>query len=416
MDKLQIKEIVLDQYKIKLEENMIEREIFPKLESYINNKFIIIISGLRRSGKSTLLQQLRKKYDGYYLNFDDERLVNFKLEDFQHLYEIFIELFGEKNIFYFDEIQNIIEWERFIRRLHDNRKKIIISGSNASMLSKELGTHLTGRYLEIRLFPFSYKEFLRLFNREINVKFISLTENKANLKRDFNEYLLKGGLPEYLKTDNVEYLKILYENILYKDIIVRYKLPNERVLKELVNYIAANIAKEISYNSIKNLLQIGSATSVKDYFNYFENTYLIFLLPCFNYSLKKQIYLSKKVYLIDNALIINLGFRLSRDGGRLLENLVFIELKRKNKELYFFKEKNECDFVIKEQNKITQAIQVCYDLNEENKKRELNGLLEALERFKLKKGIILTYDNEEEMKIGNKKINIKPIWKWLLED
>src|SRR3989344_3678262 len=258
-----------------------------------------------------------------------------KLEDFQHLYEIFIELFGEKNIFYFDEIQNIIEWERFIRRLHDNRKKIIISGSNASMLSKELGTHLTGRYL------------------------------------------VKGGLPEYLKTDNVEYLKILYENILYKDIIVRYKLPNERVLKELVNYIAANIAKEISYNSIKNLLQIGSATSVKDYFNYFENTYLIFLLPCFNYSLKKQIYLSKKVYLIDNALIINLGFRLSRDGGRLLENLVFIELKRKNKELYFFKEKNECDFVIKEQNKITQAIQVCYDLNEEN---------------------------------------IKPIWKWLLED
>ena len=146
---------------------MIEREIFPKLESYINNKFIIIISGLRRSGKSTLLQQLRKKYDGYYLNFDDERLVNFKLEDFQHLYEIFIELFGEKNIFYFDEIQNIIEWERFIRRLHDNRKKIIISGSNASMLSKELGTHLTGRYLATSIFPFSFNEFLSLKKLEI---------------------------------------------------------------------------------------------------------------------------------------------------------------------------------------------------------------------------------------------------------
>ena len=414
MNKIQIKEIILDQNKYKEEENIISRDIFSEVEKDVKNPFIIIISGLRRSGKSTLLKQIMKKHEGYYVNFDDDRLVQFKLEDFQLLYETLIEIYGEKKNFYFDEIQNISGWERFVRRLHDEKEKVFVTGSNASMLSRELGTHLTGRHLNVTIFPFSFKEFLKLRGIEINNESLFVTKEKSKIKRNFEKYLFEGGLPEYLKTENKEYLKTLYENILYRDIIVRYKLTNEKAIKELVNLAANSISKEISFNSIKKLLGLGSSTTVKEYFDYLENAYLIFLVPKFNYSLKKQIYSNKKVYLIDNALATQLGFRYSNDYGKLLENLVFIELKRKGKEIFYYSDKHECDFVIREKTKINQAIQVCYEFNEENKNREINGLLEAMKEFKLNQGLILTYDQEDELE--KKKIILKPVWKWLLEN
>ncbi len=454
MNRMELKEIILEQNKTKTSENLIRRDVFDKVEDYVKTSFIIIINGIRRSGKSTLLSQIREKYDGYYLNFDDERFVKFTLEDFQAMYEIFIELYGKKDFFYFDEIQNIKGWERFVRRLHDEKKKVFVTGSNASMLSRELGTHLTGRHLDITLFPFSFNEFLELKGLEtsrfafaqsprfsskvsksnldgaqepehapefiqrvldIEKDSIYLIEKKSNIKRLFEDYFIKGGFAEYLKTENKEYLKMLYDNILYRDIITRYNLSNESALKGLVYFISSNVAKEISFNSIKKLLNLGSSTTVKDYFDYLENSFLAFIIPKFDYSLKKQIYANKKMYLIDNALAINLGFRISEDLGRLLENMVFIELKRRRKEIFYFQEKNECDFVIREGIKIVEAIQVCYDFNEENREREINGLLEALRKFKLKEGLILTYDQEDEMKLENKKINIIPVWKWLLD-
>jgi len=416
MNKIELKEIVLDQNKPKISGDFIKREIFDKIEEYIKNPFIIVISGIRRSGKSTLLNQAKLKYPGYYLNFDDDRLINFKLEDFQNLYEIFIELYGEKDIFYFDEIQNIDGWERFVRRLHDSEKKVFITGSNATMLSRELGTHLTGRHLAINLFPFSFREFLKLKSFEIKKNDIYLIEKKVLIKKYFEDYLNNGGFPEYLKTENKDYLKILYENILYRDIIVRYNLSNEKALKELVYIAASTISKEISFNSIKKLLNLGSSTTVKDYFDFLENSFLVFLIPKFNYSLKKQIYANKKVYLIDTGLAKYVGYRVSKDIGNLLENLVFIELKRKRKEIFYYSDKHECDFVIREGLKIRECIQVCYDLNDGDREREINGLLEALNKFKLKEGLILTNDQEEELKLNGKKIVIKPVWKWLLEN
>ncbi len=415
MNRIELKEIILEQNKAKVSENFIRRDVFDKVEDYAKNSFIIIINGIRRSGKSTLLSQIRERYDGYYLNFDDGRFVKFALEDFQIMYETFIELYGKKDFFYFDEIQNIKGWERFVRRLHDEKKKVFVTGSNASMLSRELGTHLTGRHLDITLFPFSFNEFLLLKNFKTEKDSIYLIEKKSDIKRLFEDYFIKGGFAEYLKTENKEYLKILYDNILYRDIITRYNLSNESALKGLVYFISSNVAKEISFNSIKKLLNLGSSTTVKDYFDYLENSFLTFIIPKFDYSLKKQIYANKKVYLIDNALAINLGFRISEDLGRLLENLAFIELKRRKKEIFYFQGKNECDFVIREGIKIVEAIQVCYDFNDENKERETNGLLEALHKFKLKKGLILTYDQEDEMEIENKKIIFLPVWKWLLE-
>ncbi|MCK4650247.1 ATP-binding protein [Candidatus Pacearchaeota archaeon] len=410
MEKERLREILLDQ-NMEREIEFVQREKYQDLLKDIKTPFVKILTGIRRSGKSTLLIQLKKRHDGTYVNFDDERFVNFKVDDFQVLYELSIEIFGNKKYFYFDEIQNIVDWERFVRRLSESGGNVFVTGSNATMLSKELGTHLTGRYISYTLYPFSFREYLK-FKKMDNLEFT--TKNKAEIKRNFRKYLTEGGLPEYLMTGNRDYLKMLFESILYRDVMTRYKLTNERALKELVYIAANNISKEISFNSIKKMIGLGSSTTVSDYFSYLENTYLLFLVPKYSHSLKKQIHANKKLYMIDNAIAHQLGFSFSENKGKLLENLVFVELKRRGKEIYYFQEKGECDFILRE-NRIKEAIQVCYEINDGNKEREIAGLAEAMKKFKLKEGIILTMDQEEEIARDNLKIKIIPVWKWLLE-
>ena len=416
MDADLIKQILIEHDQLSIKDHLIPRELTERIKDFSEDKFIIIISGIRRSGKSTVLQQMRSTQlkESYYVNFDDERFFHFTVDDFQKLYELLIELFGTKHIFVFDEIQNISGWERFARRLHDAGKKIYVTGSNASMLSKELGTHLTGRNIVFSLYPFSFKEFLR-FN-QYNFPSINrlTTEQKGIIKKLFNEYVEKGGFPEYLQTEKKEYLSFVYENILYRDIITRYNLPNEKTIKEVVYFAVSNIGKEISFNQLRKLTGLSSATTIREYFEYLENSYLTFLIPRFNPSLKKQIYYHKKVYFIDTGMAKTLGFRTKNDWGRMLENLVFLQLKRQNKEIYFHREKYECDFVIREGINVTQAIQVTHTLNG-NRDRELNGLREALTLYKLEEGLILTTDEEDEFMMDKKKIVVKPIWKWLLE-
>jgi predicted AAA+ superfamily ATPase len=242
-----------------------------------------------------------------------------------------------------------------------------------------------------------------------------VTEKKIQITKHFDEYFTQGGFPEYLTTKNTDYLKLLYDNILYRDIMARYNLSSEKALKELMYLLANSLAKKISFNSLKKSLQLGSSTTVKEYCTYLENSFLIYLVNTFSYSLKTQLYLDKKTYLVDTRLAVNLGFRMSQDVGRLLENLVFIELKRKKKEVYYYSEKKECDFIIKDGAKITEALQVCYELHADNRERELEGLMEALHTFKLKQGIILTHDQTEEITKNGKKILVMPVFKWLLQ-
>ena len=212
---------------------------------------ILVISDIRRCGKSVLLQQIRSRQteQDFYLNFDDERLVNFTVNDFQTLYEAFIELFGEQKIFYFNEIHSVIGWERFVRRLYDNSCKVFITGSNANMPSRELGTHLTRRYCQIELYPFSFSEFLKLKDEYPEYKDFYTTIGKSNLRRLFEEYLKIGGFPRYIQDMNDNYLTTLYENIIYKDVITRNKLNGERELLEMIYYLASNATKQFSYNS-----------------------------------------------------------------------------------------------------------------------------------------------------------------------
>jgi len=372
-------------------------------DARIESSFALIITGIRRCGKSTFLNQiLQKQKKGYYLNLEDPRLEDFELTDFNKLEEIMKELYGEGGVYFFDEIQNVDKWEKFIRYLIDKKEKILITGSNASLLSKELGTKLTGRHLQIEIFPFSFKEFLSMKNQNPSIK-------------SFESYMYNGGFPEYLKKEDPTILHELFYDIVAKDISVRFGIKNTEILNKILIYLISNTGSEFSYNSIKKTFYVKSVQSVIDYISYFENAYLIFTIPRFSYSYKQQQVNPKKVYSIDNGFSYNNSASFSKDKGKMLENLVFLALRRKFKEIFYFKETHECDFIVKQKDKIAYAIQVCFDFNEETKNREINGLIESLKKFSLKEGIILTYNQKDDFIIDGKKIIVKPVWEWLLE-
>nr|WP_321356419.1 ATP-binding protein [uncultured Draconibacterium sp.] len=410
-----LKDIVTDQKKFLRGKKIIARN-FP--ERYLQNEEVVIISGVRRCGKSVLLQQIREKMPqkDYFFNFDDDRLAAFNVGHFQQLYEVFVELYGEEDYFYFDEIQNIEGWEQFVRRLYNLGKKIFITGSNARMLSKELGTLLTGCYVAIELYPFSFTEYLRFCGKEKLTGNISGTVKRGEVQAAFDKYLAVGGFPMYLKSYDDMILKTLYDNILYKDVMVRNQLVNEREIKELVYFAVSNIGKPVTYTSLAKVVGVKNSTTVKNYLEYVGNTYLLFTLNKLDNSVKTQLRNPKKVYAIDNAMIHRLGFLFSGEEGCLLENLVYVELRRRGGELFYHNSgKAECDFVVRDGFCVTQAIQVCFLMETPAvREREIRGLLDAMETYGLSEGFIVTDASEEDVLVDNKKINILPAWKWLL--
>jgi len=423
MDKSLLKEIILEQKKeIQKIELGIEREKLSAIEKQIKLSHTIVIAGIRRVGKSTLLRQIMNSFykdNCYYFNFEDERLLNFESKDFNNFYEILLELFGEKKVFFFDEIQNISGWENFVRRMQDSGFKFFVTGSNASLLSKELGTKLTGRYISQELYPFSFKEFLSFKGYEFDQKDLYQTVKRAKIKKFFNEYFKKGGLPEFLKYKDKEVLKKVYEDILYRDVATRYEIKEVKALRELSLYFLTNLACLFSYNRLKGMLKLGSVNTVKSYTEYLENSFLIFTVNLFSYSLKKQFIAPKKIYCIDNGLADSVSFRFSKNKGKFLENLVFLELKRRGHEIYYYKTENnlEVDFVLRKGIKIVEAIQVSQKLTDKKtKEREIKSLIQSLKELKLKKGMIITDDEEDVIKIDNLVINVVPCWKWLLEN
>ncbi len=382
-------------------------------KKYLKTKQITVISGIRRCGKSTLLAQFSKKFKSfYYLNFDDERLINFNVSDFNNLMVAWQKKYSAKTIL-LDEIQNVENWEWFVRRIYEEGYKIFITGSNAKLLSSELTTRLSGRYFKIELYPFSFKEFLDF--KKIDYR-KNDTKSKVKILKSFDYYLKNGGFPEFIQFKDSEFLKRVYEDVLYKDLLIRFNIREIKAFKQLANFLFANFTKEISYNSLKNTLGFKSVTSVKNYIEFIQESFLVFELYKYDYSLKKQYVSDKKIYIIDNGIRNVVAFSFSTDSGKLLENLVFLELKRRGKEIYYFKDKKECDFAVREKNKIKAVIQVTDNLNAGDRERELFGLLAAMEKFKLKNGLILTKDQEDVIKNGKLIINVIPVWKWLLEE
>ena len=390
--KLQLADIIRDQQKWSIEKNWIERDI----KVPINSKRIVIVSGIRRCGKSTLLKQkLLNTNLAIYINFEDPRLINFALDDFTKLEQLFKE--SGKSSIILDEVQNIEKWELFARMANEKGIPLYITGSNASMLSRELGTRITGRYTQTELFPFSYHEFLSYFKLPVNLS-------------SFNEYFDKGGFPEYLEYMDDNYHRTLLRDIITRDIAVRRKITNENLLIRLAVHLLSNIGKEFSYNNLSKILEIKSVRTVIDYCDYFRESYLLEYIPLYSTSIKKQLVNPKKAYSIDPVFAKANSLSFSKDLGRRLENFVYNKLRRKYKDLYYFKHANsECDFIVKENEKVSMVIQSCWEINNDNLEREIKGIKNAMNKTCSTNGIIITHNQEDSLD----GIPLIPAWKWM---
>jgi len=431
MEKNKIKELIIQHKENFLsKKDLIKREIQKNLNGYIKHKEIIIITGIRRSGKSSLMKlicnDLIEKYNVpisniLYLNFEDERFVDFTINDFASLYEIFIEIENpsQKKYFFLDEIQNIKGWEKWVNRLYEFEDiKFFITGSNSSIISSDISTALTGRNRQLVNLPFSFREFLTMKECNIDDKSFYKTEKRAEIKRLFKEYFHLGGFPEVIKINDTTLLQQYFKDIIYRDVITRYSIRNVKEIKELTLFIASNISTIQSYQNIKNFIGVKSINTIKNYLNALNDIYLFFFIDMFDYSIKRQIYNPSKIYCIDIALSNAISFKFSQNLGHLYENLVFIELLRNNKEIYYWKSKKgyEIDFVTKKGLKLDQAIQVVISLsNKKTKDRELNALKAAKEELNLSNMIIITEDEEGEEMIDDTCIKIIPAWKWILQ-
>jgi len=415
MEKEKLRQVLLDHQELfNKMGDLIEREI--SLDNYLKGNEIVIITGIRRCGKSSLLRILSKKLKEkfVYLNFDDIRLTDFKTENFEDIEEIVSEIQGIKTkvMYLLDEVQNVPSWERWVNNLYAKEVKVFVTGSNSSLLSSEISTFLTGRNKVIKLHPFSFREFLSF--KDIKIKY-KTTDEKRAISQAFNEYFEKGGFPLVIKNDDLLLSKQYFEDILNKDIIKRYGIKKIKELNDLILYLFSNVSKAYSYSTLKQISGIKSFSMIKNYIEYLKNAFIVSTINRFDYSIKKQNVSSSKFYVLDNSFLKTVAFNFSENSGQRLENLVLVELKRRGSEVYYHAQKKECDFLIKEKLRITKAIQVCLNLNNlMTKKREVEGLLEALRAYRLKEGLILTLDQEKEFISGGKKIIIKPVWKWLL--
>jgi hypothetical protein len=393
---------VVEQQKTRMSsrDSGLKRELIPATRSLSSHA--LIISGVRRCGKSTLLMQMIESMDRekvLYLNFESPQLFEFSLSDFARLDNVI----SQKKIstLFFDEIQLVEGWEMYVRQKLDENFQIIITGSNASLLSKELGTKLTGRHISQELFPFSYSEFL---------SFKLLTPGVQSLK----EYMHTGGFPEFLKTGDEEQLSTLFEDVLIRDIVTRYGIKDIKSLQRLASYLFSNIGNRISATKLKQPLSIGATSTILSWFSHLELSYLVSFLPMFSHSTKAQLINPRKVYAIDLGLVDVISNTMTDDSGRKLENLIFLHLRRKYTELYYFDEKGECDFVAMKNGVVQELVQVCYDLNPDNLKREMNGIMQAMKFFNIQKGKIITFTNTDLIKEHEFEIEVVPAYKYLM--
>lgn len=361
----------------------------------------LIISGIRRCGKSTLLlqmMQLMNKEDFFFLNFDTPQLYGFNARAFSRLDKVIGDTTAR--LLFFDEMQLVEGWEMYVRQKLDESFQVIVTGSNATMLGKELGTRLTGRHVTQELFPFSYTEFL---------SFRALSPGRESL----TSYMTLGGFPEFLKSEAPEQLLMLYDDILMRDIVARHGIKDTVSLKRLANYLLANIGNRISATKLKQPLSIGATSTVLSWMSYLEHSYLFGFLPMFSYSSKAQLINPRKVYAIDTGLVQAMSVSKTEDRGRKLENLVYLHLRRKYRELYYFNNSGECDFVVFENGTPKELIQICCELTPDNVDREVAGLTEAMKFFNFETGQIVTFDDKDKIEEDGLKIEVVPAHEYL---
>lgn len=416
ISKDKIKEVILENQKFTQGLSLIRRNI------HIQPNFNYIFVGLRRSGKSYLLFQciqdlLTKGHsidEVLYFNFEDDRLDGMELSDLDLILQCYGEMFSCKPFVFLDEIQNIEGWEKFARRLADNKYSVCITGSNAKMLSKEMATVLGGRFLVQNVFPFSFEEYLSL--NEIKTDSVSMIRDKNKIVREFENYFYNGGLPELHYAKGAEkrmWLSNLYNKIYFGDLVFRYKIRNERAVKLLIKKIAESVKQPTSYTRLSNIVSsCGSKVkpdTVADYLDYAEEAWLIFHVENFFAKLSERESV-KKYYITDNGI---LNLFLTDPNTSLLENLVAITLFRSGKEFFYYRSPDcEVDFVLPEEK---VAMQVCYSLaDSETQKREFSALYALCKRYEINNCIVISKDAEEAVTYKGLEIKILPVWKWIL--
>jgi uncharacterized protein len=419
-----LKQALTDQQSEKkqiLTQKLIPRETEPQVKKTLKDDLIKVVLGVRRCGKSILAHRVLQNTSYGYINFDDERLVGVESDELNTVLEILLELEPNPKYLLLDEVQNVNRWELFANRLQRQGYNLIITGSNSKLLSRELATHLTGRHASFELYPFSFREFLRYKQLTYTQRELNNTKKRAAIKRLFKDYLEGGGFPETLKVSNPElYLRELHDRIITRDVVSRYNIRYVKDIKEIALYLQTNFSSLLSYRNLKNTFQLGSVHTVKNYISYLEEAYLVTQCYPFSFKLKQQVRRNKKLYSIDTGLIKAVTSLFFPNNGNLLENLVYLELRRQGKEIYYHSESGtggyEVDFVIKKNQIVEQIIQVSLEIAQPStKKRELTGLLKAGKKLNCSNLLLLTGDTEGEETINNKTATVLPVWKWLLE-
>ena len=396
MNEAEIFNIIAENIKIAKQGVFRSREANQKAQELLPQKHILSVVGVRRCGKSTLMKELvrlalleTEESNVLYLNLEHPYFNQFKHDVYklQLIYNIFkSKVVADKKCFVFlDEIQFFKDWQVFVKSLYEkDEAKIVLTGSNSRLLSSELASMLSGRTIPLMLFPFSIDE--------------------ANV--NFDNYLIDGGFPEILEypESKMALAEMYYKNILYQDVIPRFDIKNVPAMENLSFYLLSQAAKEISFNSLKAISHLDDKTA-KEYISYLQDANLLYVISNYDFSLKKLIGNKKKVYLVD-PVFAHLAFKTSPDIGRLFENFVFMTLKRSGRTVYFHQNGGECDFIIKTGMQITEAVQVCYSLSDQNFKREKAGLLSAMSKFNLQEGFLITKDHVELLQINGKTIHI----------
>jgi len=414
-----IRDIVLSQ-KRELEQRMQEKYVPRSTNIAVGSSDMIhVIIGPRRAGKSFFgMHQLVQGEKFGFLNLDDERLV--KVQNFDEILEAIMAVYGNPSFLLLDEIQNLADWELIVNRLQRQGFRLVITGSNSNLLSSELATHLTGRHLPVYIFTFTFSEFLAAIENE-------LTEPEKIEK--FNDWLISGGYPEPLmKGLNIkDYLKVLFDSILYKDIVKRYKIRQPGSLENLAVWLISNTAAEFSLNSICAQVRISSVHTVKKYLHYLEESFVFFTLPVFSFKVGEQHRGNKKIYCFDNGFRQAKAFQFSDNWGKLLENAVASELFKRclyqGSKLFYWKDRDqqEVDFVVQAGSKVSDLIQVCWNVNQpKTLDREVRSLLKASEKLNCDRLLIITMSEEKREDFSwfgvHRKIEFVSAWKWMLEN
>lgn len=391
-------------------------------KKWLDSNLIKVVLGPRRAGKSVYSLMLLQNRPFMYFNFDDEVLASVGGIATDELMKKLHAVYGNIKTVLFDEIQNLPNWELFVNRLHREGYNVVLTGSNARLLSKELATALTGRHIPIEILPFDFKEFLRAKKIVVDSEHSSLPQKRGELLKLMEEYLFHGGFPEVVVSnlDALDYLEILFDSLLFKDVVKRHRVKFSAQISNLGSHLINNFTNLYSLRKLQNVLNFKSVTTTEKYTKYLEEAYLIFSLLRYSPKSVQRIKSPKKVYVVDNGFVSAKAIQHSPDKGKLMENLVFTELVKRgvkpNHELFYYKTRNdrEVDFVVKKGIEITELMQVCYEAKKPDvEEREVKALVEASNELQVKKLTVLTWDEKRKMQKDGMIIHFEPLWEWL---